>query len=415
MRFGTVTILGRTNVGKSTFLNAALGEALAITSPRPQTTRDALLGIVHRRDAQIAFVDTPGLHRPRTELGRRMNATAVDTARSSDVVLFMTDARGLAKRLKLRSLPAGAKDRVDTLLPPDDVRLLDIVPKETPLLVVINKVDLIRDKALLLPLIEEVSARREAAVLPVSVLSRQGVDEVLTQLVELLPEAEARYDEDALTDRPTTFFAREYVREQVMRVTDREVPHSVAVTLDEYDTSGRVPRISATIHVEKAGQRAILVGSRGARIKEIGTAARARIESLLGHQIHLKLFVRVTERWKDVPRQLAELGYDATRGLDLSSALPREGFKPKKDRRRAPRAQGDATATDTARRARTAAPPISSERRTMPRGAGRASANRASASRRTPGPSSDAGRKPSGHSRGPRGKKTQRSKNRGRR
>lgn len=323
MRCGSVSIVGRTNVGKSTFLNAALGQPLAITSSRPQTTRDLLLGVVHRQDAQIAFVDTPGLHRPRTELGRRMNASAVDSARSSDAALFMVEARGIEKRIKLRALPQGSKDRLESLLLPDDQRLLQIIPKDIPTLVAINKVDLLKDKTALLPLMQEVSdLPGVVAVLPVSVKHPAGAEAILNALIPFLPEQDAPYDAEHLTDRPTTFFAREYIREQIMRATDREVPHAVAVTIDSFKTEDTKTRISATIHVEKAGQRGILLGTRGAKIKEIGIAARERIEELLQCHVRLDLFVRVSERWKDMPRQLSELGYDGDRGLALSSALP---------------------------------------------------------------------------------------------
>ncbi|MFZ5894180.1 MAG: GTPase Era [Myxococcota bacterium] len=300
MRFGTVALFGRSNVGKSTFLNAVLSQDLAIVSPLPQTTRDALLGVVTRKDAQIAFVDTPGVHRPKSELGRRMNHAAFETARSTDAVVFMTDVSSLARRSgKAREIGPD----------PEDERLIAELPKKVPALLVINKVDLLRDKGRLLPALEAFQKLRDwNALIPISALQEDGVELVLSELIALLPESEAGYPEDTLTDRPTSYFVREYVREQVLAATQGEVPHAVAVSIDRYE-EGKLPRIFATLHVEKEGQRRILVGDAGSKIRAIGSAARARIEALLGCQIYLELFVRVSPRWKDAPRQLAELGY----------------------------------------------------------------------------------------------------------
>lgn len=303
MRFGTVALVGRSNVGKSTFLNAALGERLAIVSSLPQTTRDSLLGVAHRPDAQIAFIDTPGLHRPRSELGRRMNAAAVDAARSADVVLMMTDVPG-------GESTAEAIER--------DRPVLALLPEGRPVLLVVNKVDLLKDKSRLLPLLDAYGAQHPfAELLPVSVRNADGVDRVLAAIACRLPEGSAGYDADTLTNRPTTFFVREYVREQILQSARREVPHSVAVSVDAVDEGPRVLVVKATIHVEKEGQLRILVGKGGEQIKRIGTGARLRLEELLGRQVHLELFVRISARWKDVPRQLAELGYDTPASADI--------------------------------------------------------------------------------------------------
>jgi GTP-binding protein Era len=302
--------VGRTNVGKSTFLNAALGEHLAIVSPRPQTTRDALLGVVNRADAQIAFVDTPGLHRPRTELGRRMNAAAHEAARTTDLVVFMTDVSSLtASRARAEKTP----------ILEEDTELLRNVPESATCIAVINKIDLLRDKARLLPMLAALSEIRPiAAAVPISALTADGIERVLDQIVELLPEGPAGYDADTLTDKPSRFFVREYVREQVLLATGSEVPHATAVSVEEFSDTAKVVVIKATIHVEKPGQRAIVVGAKGAKIKEIGIGARKRLEELLGKKVHLELFVRVSPRWKSVPRQLAELGYDAA---DVAAGL----------------------------------------------------------------------------------------------
>jgi GTP-binding protein Era len=327
MRCGTVAIIGRTNVGKSTFLNACVGEKIAIVSPLPQTTRDELLGVVHRPDFQIAFTDTPGFHRPKSELGRRMNQRALDTLRSHDVVLFMTEVA------KLGSLPKKAWRPDFDPIQEDDRRLLTLLPEETPVVLVLNKVDALSDKGRLLPLIDAFSKVRSfAAIIPTSVMTEDGVERVLAELEALLPEKEQpSYADDVLTDKPAIFFVREYVREQIMLSTQREVPHAVAVTVERFEEDDKLARVYATIHVEKPGQRVILVGHRGEQIKSIGIGARQRLEQLLGKQVHLELFVRVTERWKDVPRQLRELGYESSGGRSLSNLLPRtEQREPKR-------------------------------------------------------------------------------------
>lgn len=310
MRFGSVALIGRTNVGKSTFLNAVLGESLAVVSPVPQTTRESLLGVVHRPDAQIAFVDTPGLHRPKSELGRRMNATALEVARAADVLVVMTDVD-----------PALAKDPRATVERDREVALL--LPEGPARLLVLNKVDLTRDKQKLLPILVEYERLASfAELIPVSLRSPRDAERVLDAIVKLLPEGAAGYDEDTLTDRATPFFVREYVREQVLALSRGEVPHAVAVSVDAIEERERVLAIKATIHVEKDGQRRILVGKGGESIKAIGSGARRRLEELLGRRLHLELFVRVTPKWKHVPRQLAELGYAAPDDKSLLDALP---------------------------------------------------------------------------------------------
>lgn len=316
MRFGTVALVGRTNVGKSTLLNAALGEPLAITSPLPQTTRDSLLGVVRHGEAQVAFLDTPGLHRPRTELGRRMNAAAYESARAADVVVMMTDVWTKPPK-ESRALPAGAP--LDSpWIRPGDREVLETLASFAPgpRVLVVNKVDLAKDKTLLLPQLDAYSKAHEfAAFVPTSVRRSQGIDSALDEIANLLPEGPAGFDEDTLTNRPVLFFVREYVREAILNQLEREVPHAVAVSIDTAEESAQLLALAATIHVEKVGQRKILVGHGGERIKAIGIAARGRIESLVDKQVHLKLFVRVTPHWKDMPRQLSEMGYEPGQGL----------------------------------------------------------------------------------------------------
>lgn len=329
MRFGTVALVGRTNVGKSTFLNQALGENLAITSPLPQTTRDALLGIAMTSEAQIAFIDTPGFHRPRTELGKRMNNAALDAVLGADLVLFMTDA--WTKPVKeISSAFSGERPPQESpQLRPGDYDILCQVTKLTkaPILLVVNKADTAKDKTILLPMLEAYTRLHPfIALVPTSVRSETRSAELLKLLGEHLPEGPAGYDADTLTNRPVLFFVREYIREAVLNQLKREVPHAIAVSITTADESPTLLRTSATIHVEKAGQRKIVVGAGGAQIKAIGMAARKRIEELIGKKVHLELFVRITTEWKNTPRQLAELGYD------VGQSVPRHNPRAEPDR-----------------------------------------------------------------------------------
>lgn len=312
MRYGTIAIIGRTNVGKSTFLNHVLGMPLAIVSRQPQTTRDALLGVVNSGDAQLAFVDTPGLHHPKNELGRRMNQEATESLRNADAALFMTDVH----ELESAPPPAVGKDSRArprtraTSTDRSDAELIALLPAQLPTVLVINKIDRLRDKTRLLPVLQAMAAQHPfAAVVPISAKTGDGVDRVLAEVAKLVPEQEQRFAADEITDRPVSFFAREYIREQVLAMANREVPHAVAVTLDQIEESAEGLHVAATVHVEKPGQRAILVGKGGEMIREIGKAARLRLMELTERPVHLRLFVRVTERWRNVPRQLAELGY----------------------------------------------------------------------------------------------------------
>jgi GTPase len=318
--FGTVALIGRSNVGKSTLLNAALGEPLAIVSPLPQTTRTALLGIVNRGDDQIAFLDTPGLHQARSELGRRMNAAANDSLRHANVIVFVTDVSCLLR-------PA-ARQKSHQLKPtigidPGDAALIATLPSDVPALLVINKVDLIGNKHRLLPLLETFSQRFGfVGVIPVSCHSKEDVERVLSVVIAHLPEGPAQFPKDELTDRPVRYFIGEYVREQVLLATRREVPHAVAVSVDNCHEDDKILHAVVTLHVEKDGQRRILVGRGGQMVRDIGTKARARIIKLVGKKVHLELFVKTNPAWKSVPRQLAELGY-ADSLVEATSAAPK--------------------------------------------------------------------------------------------
>ncbi|WP_437323934.1 GTPase Era [Sorangium sp. So ce381] len=309
-RSGRVALVGRPNVGKSTLLNAALGHPLAIVSPTPQTTRDAILGVVHHGPAEIALLDTPGLHRPRTELGRVMNQAAREAARGADVIVFVTEAPDPAR------LPRRVKEDEDgpPLAPhPGDLTLLADLGSEAPVVFVLNKVDRMRDKALLLPLLDAFAKLRDfAAIIPISALREDGVQRVLDEVAKLCPERDWGFAPDELTDRPTRFFAAEYVREQILRATKAEVPHASAVQIERYvePTGEGALHIDATIHVERPGQKKILIGAGAEQLKRIGTEARLRIEELVGRQVNLKLWVRVTPEWRESRERLDELGYN---------------------------------------------------------------------------------------------------------
>ena len=305
-RTGNVALIGRANVGKSTFLNMALGEPLAIVSSRPQTTRETLLGVVYWNDAEIGLIDCPGFHKPINELGRLMNASAMDCLLQSDVVLFITDAAALVHTSRSRSSATIPRQLEQ------DLQLLADVPAEKPGMIVVNKIDLFADKTRLLPILADLgSVRPSYPIIPASCLQRVDVVRVLDVLTPLLPEGDHRYSQDTLTNRPVRYFVTEYIREQVIHTTSGEIPFAVAVTLDEFSEFPTITVIKATISVEKDGQRAILIGRAGRQIREVGILSRKRIEHLLQKQIHLELFVRTRKKWRDNRLHLDEMGYSA--------------------------------------------------------------------------------------------------------
>lgn len=297
-RAGTIALVGRPNVGKSTLLNALLGERIAITSHHPETTRDRIAGIVAREGAELVFLDTPGIHRPRHRLGERMNDLAAETAASADVAVFMTDV--------VEAPSATPRE--------DDRAILTAIPAGTPTLIVVNKVDRVKPKSLLFPVLEAYGKLRDvAAVVPVSALKRDGLERILTEVENLLPEGPPLYDPDEISDKPVRFFVAEFVREQVLRRTKKEVPHGVAVTVDTFEDGPKATRIAVTLHVAKDSHKGIIIGDGGKMLASIGKAARERAEHLLGRKVHLTTFVRATPGWFDDPRRLAELGYEEAR------------------------------------------------------------------------------------------------------
>ncbi|HSW63639.1 MAG TPA: GTPase Era [Dissulfurispiraceae bacterium] len=290
-RCGYVSLIGRPNVGKSTLLNVLLGEKVAIVSPKPQTTRNRIAGIKNVPEAQIVFLDTPGIHKPRHKLGERMVREASDTFHDVDVVLFLVEP----------SQPAvGDKAILESLAD---------FPK--PVFLVINKVDTIK-KPELLPVIDvytKLYAFRE--VIPISALEGDGIDRLLTSLLPLLPEGPGLYPDDILTDQAERFMAAEAIREKIMQQTDDELPYSVAVEILTWkEKKDGLVAIQANIYVERDSQKGIIIGKHGARLKEIGTAARGDIEQLLGARVFLELWVKVRKNWRNDERALKDLGFE---------------------------------------------------------------------------------------------------------
>jgi GTPase len=289
-RAGTVAILGRPNVGKSTLLNAAVGQRLAITSPKPQTTRDRILGVCNFREGQIAFVDTPGVHQPRNALGVHMVRQAREALSGVDALLLMVEIREH----------------------PDDLRTLDLVRGVgRPAVLAVNKIDQVRDKREILPVLAAWHARHEFAhLVPVSARSGDGLADLLHALHGLLPAGQPLYPDSTLTDRTERFLAAELVREQILLQTSEEVPYACAVTVERFeDRPSGDSVIEAVVHVERSSQRKIVVGEGGARIREIGTRARAAIALVLSRPIHLKLWVEVEPHWSRDDEAVRRLGY----------------------------------------------------------------------------------------------------------
>jgi GTP-binding protein Era len=295
MKSGFVSILGRPNAGKSTLLNALLGQKLAIVTSKPQTTRTSIQGVVTTDNYQIVFVDTPGIHRSNTLMNKRMMDT-VRASASADVVLFLID--------------------VLEPLSEEDSQAIDLVKKlEAPAIAVLNKVDKLHDKPKLLAMIEQLQALHSfAEFIPISAMKGTGIDSLLKEIVKRLPKGEAMYPEDHLTDQPSRFLAAEILREKILHHTQQEVPHAVAVMVDTWVETPKLLKIAATIYVEKAGQKAILIGAGGAGLKKIGTLARYEMEKTFERKIFLQTFVKVKTNWRQDPEFLASIDWRSMMG-----------------------------------------------------------------------------------------------------
>lgn len=289
-RCGHVAIVGRPNVGKSTLLNHLVGQKVSITSRKPQTTRHRLTGIVSTGDAQFVFVDTPGfqtLHRSR--LNERMNRAVTESLRDVDAVIVVLEAG--------RIVPA-------------DRTVIALLPPSARVVIALNKIDRLPRREDVLPQMAELAALRPCeAIVPVSAEKEHGLPELLAALRPLLPEGPALYGPDDITDRDERFLAAEFVREKVFRLLGDEVPYAVSVAIESFEHEGEVRRIRATIYVDKANQRAILIGEAGSRMKEIGTRARADMERSFGGRVFLELWVKVKRGWADDEGALQRFGY----------------------------------------------------------------------------------------------------------
>ena len=287
---GVVALIGRPNAGKSTLLNRLVGEKLAIVSDKPQTTRTRINGVLTRREGQVVFLDTPGIHKPGYKLNRRMMGVVTDALASVDLLLLMVDATQVT----------GAGDKF----------VLDMMTRvQTPAFLMLNKIDRMADKGRLLPLIERYAGEREfAEVIPVSALKGENLELLLEKIFEHLPEGEPLYPEDALTDQPERTLVAELVREKILQATSEELPYVTAVVVERWEETEESLRIHCLIYVERASHKAIIIGRGGARLKEIGTLARKDIEKSLGRKIFLGLHVKVREHWRDDDRALNELG-----------------------------------------------------------------------------------------------------------
>jgi len=291
-RSGFVSIIGRPNAGKSTLLNALVGEKLAIVTRKPQTTRNRIQGIInveHKSKSpagQIVLIDTPGVHKPMNSLNRRMMKEVYDALDGCDLLLLIVDA----------AAKFGAGDRF----------VLEIVKKSRqPCFLLLNKIDAI-DKQRLLPRIAEYRSLHDfQEVIPISALKRDGLDMLLNTVVRTLPEGPRYFPKDQITDQPERFLVAELIREQVLLAAEQEVPYATTVMIEQYEEGERLTRIAATIYCERDGQKAILIGKGGATLKRIGSAARFQIERVLGMRVFLELFVKVRPGWRD-SRQFVE-------------------------------------------------------------------------------------------------------------
>lgn len=297
-RSGFVAIVGLPNAGKSTLLNALAGEKLAIVSPKPQTTRNRVLGVIHiprqkgKAGAQVVLIDTPGVHRSGSSLGRKMMSEVREALNGCDLVLMITDA---------------AKKKEG-----NDEFLLDLVRhSQTPAFLLLNKIDLLRtEKRRLLSVIDRYSHLHNfREIIPISARKRDGLDVLLEKLIAGLPAGPPYFPEDQLTDQPTRFMAAELVREQVLFATSEEVPHSTTVMVEEFEENPKLIRIAAAIYCEREGQKRILVGHRGQMLKQIGTRARIAIEKMLGTKVFLELFVKVRPNWRESRGFVEELDW----------------------------------------------------------------------------------------------------------
>jgi GTPase len=289
---GFISIIGRPNVGKSTFLNHVVGQKIAIMSDKPQTTRNKVQGVVTTDKSQIIFIDTPGIHKPKHKLGDFMVKTARNTLKEVDVVMFMVNA----------DEPIGRGDRF----------IMELLENsKTPVFLIINKIDLVHPDELFKIITSYTAEYDFAEIVPISAMNGNNVDRLLETMIKYLPEGPKYYPDDQVTDHPERFIISELVREKVLHLTREEIPHSIAVVIEkiEREEGREMVNVNATIVVDRDSQKGIVIGKKGALLKEIGTNARHDIEMLLGSKVFLELWVKVQKDWLNKPGHLKEFGF----------------------------------------------------------------------------------------------------------
>lgn len=288
---GFIGIIGRPNAGKSTLFNAIIGDKISIITDKPQTTRNKITGIKNYPDAQLVFLDTPGMHKPKTPLNKAMIKTTRETIGSVDVLLMLVEAQ-------------------TDILPHDLFLIESLAQTKIPVILVINKIDLV-EKKFLLPLMDKLrNLYNFKEIFPVSALEAEGIEDLLEAVKEMLPEGPKYYPDDIQTDATERFIAAEFIREKITLFTKQELPYSTAVEIDLFkeDEERNLICISATIHVEKESQKAIMIGKKGSMLKKIGTESRLEMEKLLGARVFLELFVNVRKEWTTSDKMLQEFG-----------------------------------------------------------------------------------------------------------
>jgi GTP-binding protein Era len=295
-RSGFVSIIGRPNAGKSTLLNALTGSKLAIVSEKPQTTRTSIQGVVNEPGAQMVFIDTPGIHKSDNLFNKRMMDTVRASVDERDLILFVADA----------TAPVTASDR----------EAVDLARKIlSPVFLLLNKIDRIVDKRTLLPLIEQYRQLHDfTEYFPVSAITGDGLDALRKAIVARLPEGPQYFPPDYITDQPERFLAAEIIREKILAAARQEVPHSIAVLIDRWEDNTKLLRIAATIFVERPGQKAIVIGAKGAMLKSIGTGARIEMESMFSKKVFLELFVKARAGWREDPAFLNAIDWRSMTG-----------------------------------------------------------------------------------------------------
>lgn len=289
MKVGYVSIVGRPNVGKSTLTNALIGLKVAITSDKPQTTRNNIRGIYNDSDSQIVFLDTPGIHKPKSKLGKILNKSSYSSLDEADLVLFMVNAK--------EKLGSG-----------DEFVLEKVKESNKPVFLIINKVDLIKKEDLIGIINEYNELYKFDEIIPISALKEKNIEELIKTIKEYLPEGERIYDEDEYVDKSTRFLVQELIREKVLRKTNEEVPHAVTVVVENYEENKTSVHVNALVIVERESLKKILVGHNGSMIKDIGIDARKDIENLVNKRVYLDLLVKTVNNWRDRDKYLTEFG-----------------------------------------------------------------------------------------------------------